>query len=36
MVKIDTNWLFNTDVGANILQSVKNNGKLKNFGKSLI
>jgi hypothetical protein len=32
MVKLDTNW-FNTEAGTNILQSVKNNGKLKTFGK---
>ena len=34
MVKLDTNW-FNTDSGDNILQSVKNNEKLKSFGNFL-
>ena len=29
--RIDVNW-FNTDIGVQILNSIKQNGKLKNFG----
>lgn len=31
MSKIDLNW-FKTDIGTSIMQSVKTNGKIKNFG----
>lgn len=30
--RIDVNW-FNTDIGVQIINSIKHNGKLKNFGK---
>ena len=35
MSKIDFSW-FNSEVGSNILQSVKQDEKLKRFGKKIV